>query len=238
MASVSSDREGQFAKLRQLGQHRDGKRTEMEDIFQRKRQALARQTALMEQLQHLQKEVMQCNLQLEGVSSEIHQADQEMLLVNDTLFDLDDQITSLEETLGVQDAEEETSQSSAPLPALRDVPVPHIPDARSHHQDSHTIQTTLTQTFGIASFRENQLSIIQATMAPHHQDVFVIMRTGGGKSLLYQLPVVLERTQLKVTLVISPLLSLMQGTVYSTQYTAKLSSRRRSFTFQIGRAHV
>jgi len=236
---MSTDRESQFAKLRQLGQHRDAKRNEMEDIFQRKHQALTRQTALMEQLQRLQKELMQCNLQLQGVKTEIHQADQEMILVNDTLFELDDQITTLEETLGVQDAEDQTEEkvdlvvvpshsSTGTSPLVPDIDDDSKPSSllldhqalqnRNNHDDDDSriiIHTTLTQTFGITNFRENQLAIIQSTMEPHSQDVFVIMRTGGGKSLLYQLPVVLEREQHKLTLVISPLLSLMQGTVFS-----------------------
>eukprot|EP00980_Cylindrotheca_fusiformis_P001355 scaffold338_cov116-Cylindrotheca_fusiformis.AAC.20 len=68
------------------------------------------------------------------------------------------------------------------------------------------IQQTLQETFHLQSFRETQQSVIQATLSG--QDSFVIMRTGGGKSLTYQLPAVLERP--KVTLVISPLLSLIQ----------------------------
>ena len=70
------------------------------------------------------------------------------------------------------------------------------------------ISEALQSTFQIQKFRENQLEIIRTTLS--NQDCFVIMRTGGGKSLTYQLPVVLERTQRKVTLVISPLLSLIQ----------------------------
>lgn len=69
----------------------------------------------------------------------------------------------------------------------------------------------LQETFRIAAFREHQREIVLATLAGH--DVFVIMRTGGGKSLTYQLPAVLEgrySPHKKITLVVSPLLSLIQ----------------------------
>ena len=62
------------------------------------------------------------------------------------------------------------------------------------------------------------------------QDCFVIMRTGGGKSLTYQLPVILERP--KVTLVISPLLSLIQ--YQQQQMNSFLPDSCVSFTSGIG----
>ncbi|KAH3768080.1 mediator of RNA polymerase II transcription subunit 34 [Pelomyxa schiedti] len=62
--------------------------------------------------------------------------------------------------------------------------------------------------FGITVFRPNQREIINCVMAG--KNCFVIMPTGGGKSLTFQLPATLLPG---VTLVISPLLSLMQDQV-------------------------
>ena len=72
----------------------------------------------------------------------------------------------------------------------------------------------LENTFHFSSFRENQLEAINATLSG--KDVFVVLPTGAGKSLIFQLPALLSEG---VTLVISPLLSLSLDQVENAQKT-------------------
>ena len=67
---------------------------------------------------------------------------------------------------------------------------------------------TLQHYFGHEKFREQQEEVIDAIL--NHQDLLMILPTGGGKSLCYQLPSLLMSG---VTVVISPLLALMHDQV-------------------------
>src|SRR5215216_2249189 len=66
----------------------------------------------------------------------------------------------------------------------------------------------LRKTFGFVSFRPLQAEVVTELLAG--RDAFVLLPTGGGKSLCYQLPALLLDG---VTVVVSPLIALMKDQV-------------------------
>ena len=84
------------------------------------------------------------------------------------------------------------------------------------------LQQTLKKIFGFNSFKGDQLKVIKSLLKG--KDCFVIMPTGGGKSLCYQLPALIcEGT----TIIISPLIALMKNQVDAL----------RNFGTELGIAH-
>ena len=75
-----------------------------------------------------------------------------------------------------------------------------------------TLEDALKHFFGYESFRPGQREIVEAAL--DRRDVMVIMPTGGGKSLCFQLPALLNSG---VSVVVSPLIALMQDQVASLQ---------------------
>jgi len=70
------------------------------------------------------------------------------------------------------------------------------------------LHKALQENFGFKKFIGTQEKAIESLMAGH--DTFVIMPTGGGKSLCYQLPAMISEG---VALIVSPLIALMKNQV-------------------------
>src|SRR5262245_53198644 len=85
---------------------------------------------------------------------------------------------------------------------------------------SQEVQAELVRHFGLAEFRPGQAEVIAAVLSG--RNAVVVMPTGAGKSLCYQLPAVMLPG---VTLVVSPLIALMKDQV------EQLSQRGISATF-------
>lgn len=84
------------------------------------------------------------------------------------------------------------------------------------------IQKMLKKFFGYGSFKGDQLKVIKSLLKG--KDCFVIMPTGGGKSLCYQLPALLTEG---TAIIISPLIALMKNQVDAI----------RNFGTELGIAH-
>ncbi len=89
--------------------------------------------------------------------------------------------------------------------------------------NKYSLKEQLNKIFGFESFKGNQEKIIESVF--EEKDTFIIMPTGGGKSMCYQLPALINEG---IAIIISPLIALMKNQVDAI----------RSFGAEKGIAHV
>ncbi len=107
-------------------------------------------------------------------------------------------MTTVKKKTAVKPAKKETVSKTAKLNG-------NSSKAVSHNID---IYKALSEHFGFDSFKGTQEAVINNLLSG--RDTFVIMPTGGGKSLCYQLPALVKEG---VAIIVSPLIALMKNQV-------------------------
>jgi len=95
-----------------------------------------------------------------------------------------------------------TRKTKAPGKSVNSNPV------KEKAKPSAALLSHLQEHFGFDAFKDSQDAIIQSLLSG--KDTFVIMPTGGGKSLCYQLPAIISEG---VAIIVSPLIALMKNQV-------------------------
>jgi len=103
--------------------------------------------------------------------------------------------------------------------------------------DDVRLHSTLKEVFGFSQFREHQELAVRSII--ENRDILMLLPTGGGKSLCYQLPALMKEG---VTIVVSPLLALMYDQVSALKVMGinaqSLSSMQSEAEIQIIQAEL
>jgi ATP-dependent DNA helicase RecQ len=96
-----------------------------------------------------------------------------------------------------------------------------------------SLKGLLSEFFGYDTFKGEQEAIIRSLMAGH--DTFVIMPTGGGKSMCYQLPALIGKG---TAIIVSPLIALMKNQVDAIRNFASFNGIAHVLNSSLSRAEI
>jgi ATP-dependent DNA helicase RecQ len=99
--------------------------------------------------------------------------------------------------------------------------------------ETHNLHTPLKDFFGFNGFKGTQEVIINNIL--NKQDTFVIMPTGGGKSLCYQLPAIMSEG---TAIIVSPLIALMKNQVDAIRVFGKENSIAHFLNSSLNKAEI
>lgn len=96
-----------------------------------------------------------------------------------------------------------------------------------------SLKSLLREIFGYAAFKGDQEAIINSLMGGH--DTFVIMPTGGGKSMCYQLPALISQG---TAIIVSPLIALMKNQVDAIRNFASFDGIAHVLNSSLSKAEI
>nr|XP_026690193.1 ATP-dependent DNA helicase Q1-like isoform X1 [Ciona intestinalis] len=166
---------------------------------------------LKKNVQQVEDGVVDLQMELRKVKYAIENKNQQVLSIQSEQEMLHKKMT---------DIVQEIKDNSSPHSNTKHVPQLHNTDVDWSSKNfpwSAELDKTLQDVFQIKHFHPVQLQAINSTMSKC--DVLLIMSTGGGKSLCFQLPAIISKG---ITLVVTPLVSLMEDQVLNLkQYGIK-----------------